>query len=185
MIIIGITGTLGAGKGTIVDYLVTRRGFRHYSVRAFLLEEIRKRGLPENRDSMFALGNELRAQHGPSYVVDQLYVQARSAGGNAVIESVRTTGEVSSLRKKGNFSLLAVDADPQIRYDRVVSRNSETDRVTFETFTENEQRESISSDPGVQNLRACIGLADHVLRNNGNVEELYNQLEPVLAQMNL
>ena len=27
MIIIGITGTLGAGKGTIVDYLVKEKGF--------------------------------------------------------------------------------------------------------------------------------------------------------------
>jgi len=185
MLIIGITGTLGAGKGTIVDYLVTRRGFRHYSVRAFLLEEIRRRGLPENRDSMFALGNELRAQHGPAYVVDQLYGQAQAAGGNAVIESVRTTGEVASLRKKGNFILLAADADPRVRYNRIVSRNSETDNVTFETFTGNEQRESVSSDPGVQNLRACIRLADHVLQNNGTVEELYQQLESVLTTINV
>ena len=43
MIIIGITGTLGAGKGTIVDYLVKERGFVHYSVRAFITEEIEKR----------------------------------------------------------------------------------------------------------------------------------------------
>ena len=45
MITIGITGTLGAGKGTIVDYLVKNRGFVHYSVRAFITEEIKRRGL--------------------------------------------------------------------------------------------------------------------------------------------
>ena len=44
MIIIGITGTLGAGKGTIVDYLCKKRGFLHYSVREFLVEEIKNRG---------------------------------------------------------------------------------------------------------------------------------------------
>ena len=38
MITIGITGTLGAGKGTIVDYLIEKRGFVHYSVRAFITE---------------------------------------------------------------------------------------------------------------------------------------------------
>ena len=52
MIIIGITGTLGAGKGTIVDYLIKTKGFTHYSVRAFITKEIEKRKLPVNRDSM-------------------------------------------------------------------------------------------------------------------------------------
>jgi dephospho-CoA kinase len=126
MVIIGITGTLGAGKGTVVEYLVKERGFRHYSVRAFLLEKIRELGMPENRDSMLAVGNRLRAEHGSSYAVDQLFLRALEAGGNAVIESVRTTGEVASLRQKGQFILLAIDADPQIRYERIVIRNSET-----------------------------------------------------------
>lgn len=46
MLVIGITGTLGAGKGTIVDYLVDSKGFAHYSVRAYLIEEIKKREPP-------------------------------------------------------------------------------------------------------------------------------------------
>ena len=37
MIIIGITGTLGAGKGTIVAYLIETRQFMHYSVRRYLI----------------------------------------------------------------------------------------------------------------------------------------------------
>lgn len=41
MIIIGITGTLGAGKGTVVEYLKTK-GFKHFSVREFLTQEIKK-----------------------------------------------------------------------------------------------------------------------------------------------
>ena len=45
MIIIGITGTLGAGKGTIVDYLCKKRGFLHYSVREFLEEAFSYVGL--------------------------------------------------------------------------------------------------------------------------------------------
>ena len=180
MIIIGITGTLGAGKGTVVDYLVRERGFHHYSVRAFLLEKIRELELPENRDSMLLVGNRLRAEHGPSYAVDQLFLRAMETGGNAVIESVRTTGEVASLRQKGRFMLLAVDADPKLRYERIVLRNSETDRVSFETFIENEQRESVSADPAVPNLPACIRLADYVLMNNGTVEELYEELGKIL-----
>jgi len=43
MIIIGITGTLGAGKGTVVEYL-QEKGFRHYSARGFITKEVEKRG---------------------------------------------------------------------------------------------------------------------------------------------
>ena len=45
MRIVGITGTLGAGKGALVEYLQTRHDFKWFSVRAFLLREIEKRGL--------------------------------------------------------------------------------------------------------------------------------------------
>jgi len=37
MLIIGITGTLGAGKGTIVEYLVKNKNFKHYSVSGYLI----------------------------------------------------------------------------------------------------------------------------------------------------
>ena len=80
MITIGITGTLGAGKGTIVDYLQKAKGFAHYSVRAFLIDEIKRRGLEVNRDSMTLVGNDLRAQHSPSWIVEQLYHQAQASG---------------------------------------------------------------------------------------------------------
>jgi len=183
MVIIGITGTIGAGKGTIVDYLVEKKGFTHYSVRAFLLEEIRKRNMPENRDSMYHLANELRSIHGPSWVTDQLYKMAVLSGKNCIIESIRTPGEINSLRGKEKFYLLAVNADPYIRYERIGLRQSETDKVSYETFLENESRESDSSDPNKQNLRQCISMADFVFENNGTKEELLRRVDEVLEKI--
>ena len=110
MIIIGITGTLGAGKGTIVDYLVNQNNFNHYSVRDYLIREVEKRKLPVNRDSFVIVANDLRARHSPSYIVEELYQKALKSGQDCVIESIRTPGEVESLQKKGNFYLFAVDA---------------------------------------------------------------------------
>jgi dephospho-CoA kinase len=180
MKIIGITGTLGAGKGTVVQYLVEQKGYHHYSVRAFLLEEIRRRGLPENRDSLTMVANEMRSVHSPSYVTDQLYFIARKKGQDCVIESIRTPGEIFSLRTKGDFILLSVDADPEIRFQRIIARNSETDRITYNTFLSNEAREMTSDDPNHQNLRACINLADFHLLNNGTPDQLFHQVENLL-----
>ena len=176
MITIGITGTLGAGKGTSVDYLIQHRGFVHYSVRAFITEEIKRRGLEVNRDTMTLVGNDLRAQHSPSWIVEQLYEQAQASGCNCIIESVRTAGEVEALRGKPSFYLFAVDADPRVRYERVVLRGSETDHISYETFLANEQREMANDDPNKQNPRYCIDHADYRFDNNGTREELNQQV---------
>jgi len=180
MKIIGITGTLGAGKGTIVEYLVGTYHFRHFSVRALVSEHIRSMGLPVNRDNMVLVANGLRESHGPSILVEMLYRSALEDGTDCVIESIRTPGEVEALRSKGMFTLFAVDAMPEIRYERIRGRNSETDRISYATFLENERREMESNDPNHQNLKACIALADHVFMNNGSKRELFDQVDAVL-----
>jgi dephospho-CoA kinase len=180
MLIIGITGTLGAGKGTIVDYLIKEKGFLHFSVRAFIAEEIVRRGMTVNRDSMVVVANDLRKNNSPSYITDCLYEKALAAGKNSIIESIRAPGEIYSLREKGRFFLLAIDADPEIRYERISLRKSETDHISFETFIDNEKREMNSTDPNAQNLKKCMELADFKLLNNGTLEQLNHQIEEIL-----
>jgi dephospho-CoA kinase len=180
MLVIGITGTLGAGKGTIVDFLTNSKGFKHLSVREFIIKEIEKQGLPVNRDSMVIVANKLRSDNSPSFIIDQLYDQALASGKNCIIESIRTPGEVKSLREKGNFYLFAVDADPLTRYNRIYKRQSETDNISFATFLENEEREMHSTDPNHQNIMACMNSADFIFNNDGTLEQLVSSVEETI-----
>jgi len=176
--IIGITGTLGAGKGTVVEIL-KQRGFEHFSVREFLNQIIQSERKEINRDNMVEVANRLRKENSPSYLAEQLYENAKVFP-MAIIDSLRTLGEIEALRKKGKFILLAVDAKPEIRYERVVLRGSETDRVSFDEFIENERREWESNDANKQNLKACIEVADYTVENNGSFEDLEKTIKNII-----
>ena len=111
-IIVGVTGTNGAGKGTVVDRLVTKYNFAHYSVRGYLLGEMKKRKIKNtDRDAMRRLANEIRANQSPSYIVEQLFDEAQRPVDScpdvpiSIIESIRVPMEALALRRRaeGNF----------------------------------------------------------------------------------
>ena len=180
MIIIGITGTIGAGKGTVVEYLVKNNGFKHFSARDLIVEEVNKRGLENTRDNMVVVANDLRQKYGSGYVADELYRRALVTGDNCIIESIRTVGEIESLKNKGGFVLLAVDAEPRTRFERILVRKTMTDNVSFDKFLEDENKEMESDDPNKQNLKKCIQMADFVIDNNGALDELNLKIEEIL-----
>lgn len=183
MIIIGITGTLGSGKGTVVKYLIENKGFEHYTVRGFLIEALKERNMYVNRDTMRSLANQLRKENSPSYIIEKLAEKALQSGKNCIIESIRTPGEVEALKKYPKFVLLAVDADINLRYQRIRERNSVTDQVSFETFVDNEKLEMHSEDPNEQNLSRCIEMADHTILNNDSIDSLNNDIEAFLKNL--
>lgn len=178
-VMLGITGTNGAGKGTVVEYLIKQKKFVHFSASGLITEEIEKRGLPVNRDSMIEVGNDLRAKNGAGYIAEELIRRASKNEGNSIIESIRTLGEVEKLREKGGI-LLAVDAEQKLRYERNLKRGGVKDDVSFGEFVEQERKEMESDDPNKQNLLACRKAADYVIQNNGSIEELNNEIEKLL-----
>lgn len=180
--IIGVCGTLSAGKSTVAKILV-ERGFKHFSVRDFLVQEITKRGVDVTRDNMVVVANELRERYGPSYVVGKLYEQGKEAGGNIIIESIRNVGEVESLKGKEDFFLLGVNASSQLRYSRLIDRGGIIDNISYEQFVSEEEREMNNPDPHKQNISRCFEMSDYVIDNEGDLDGLKNRVESVLNEI--
>lgn len=179
--IIGITGTLGAGKGTVVEYLVDKYHFLHISARLVWTLELEKRDLPVNRDSMTLLANQLRAEYGPAYFVQEALGSVIDTE-DVVIESIRTVAEAELLKSAGGV-LLAVDADQKVRYQRICGRASALDNVTYEEFARQEKTEMASEDMNKQNVARVIKMADYTILNTNTPAELQTAVDAFLKQI--
>lgn len=184
MQIIGITGTLGAGKGTVVEYL-KQKGFVDFAVSdTFLAGEAARRGLTPDRPTRRMLANEYRAK-GPTKLMEAVYELALPAiedGERVIIEPQHTKAEVEFIQSKGGV-VFSVDADLRVRYERIKARGGAKDIVSFDEFAEAQELEMHSPDPNKNNLGAAIAAADTHFLNNGTREDLHAQIEKALAQM--
>ncbi len=176
--IIGLTGKFAAGKGTVADMLIAR-GFVYHSLSDVLREELARRGVAESRTSLMALGNELRAAEGPDALAQRILERLRD-GRDHLVDSIRTPAEVATLRKLPDFTLLGIDADPEVRFRRLIERGRQGDPLTWEDFRALEARETSSDDPAAQQLAATFALADIVVMNDGPVDALASAVERVL-----
>ncbi len=178
--ILGITGTDGAGKGTVVEYLVTQKSFSHYSVSGYIAKEVERQGLPISRNQLRLTGNELREKYGDDVLVVRALEEIRAKSETAVIiESIRATAEANTLKAAGGI-LLAVDADPHIRYERVQGRRSDKDQVTFDEFLSHEELEKNDPNPHGMQKAKVMAMADYTIFNNGSLEALQQAIDEFL-----
>ncbi|HSR70379.1 MAG TPA: AAA family ATPase [Acidobacteriota bacterium] len=178
--LIGLTGRNGAGKGEVAAFF-KKKGFRFYSLSDVIRDEIRKRGEAVTRGQLVETGNRLRAEFGHDVLARR--VRDRLDGtDNCVIDSIRLPEEVEALRTLPGFLMLSVEAEPEIRYQRVLQRGRESDPQTLEEFLELEGLELAKPGSGRQQLAETAKKADHRVPNNGTIEELHRRLELFLGQ---
>ena len=182
--IIGLTGRNASGKGTVASLLM-KRSFSYHSLSDTLRTKLAEKGIEESRDNLIAIGNKLREEGGPGVLAAMMREKIVTPSDH-VVDSIRNPYEVSSLRRKydnHSFCLIAVDAKPEVRYERLSERNRKGDSRTWEQFLEQEKLEESSDNPNKQQLFATINEADYVLDNSGNLEYLENNLQNIIDNL--
>jgi dCMP deaminase len=178
-VLIGIAGLYGAGKGEVVDYLV-ERSFYALSLSDVIRAELADQGLEESRGRMIDTGRALREAGGPGVLADKLVARLLPERHYA-IDSIRHPAEVEALRASGRpFHLIWVDADSQLRFERLQSRARQGDPTSHAELLELEARELGSDDPAAQQLLAVRELADFRFSNEDSLEALHAEVLQVL-----
>jgi dCMP deaminase len=182
--IIGLTGSLAAGKGVVADFL-KKKGFVYLSLSDELRQIAKENKIELTRQNLQDLGNKLRREQGTGIlakvVIDKIYNQEYK---KAVVDGIRNPAEVEELRKVKDFFLVSVDAPQEIRFHRMTARNRESDPMTYEDFLRVDARDKGEGEEAYgQGVGKCMALANFTIQNSGTLEEVGLKIEEMYDQM--
>jgi dephospho-CoA kinase len=176
---VGITGTMGSGKGEVARIL-RKHGFVHYSFGDFLRQELDKQGIEHTIAATTEFANKLRKEHGPGYIAELMLRQFQAKPPkHAVFESLRSPAELAVLKRIPHFILISVDAPREQRFERIKHRGRRDGINSFEEFCEQEDRQ-LEGSLHEQQILNVMDAADIKVVNIGNLEELENQIREEL-----
>jgi dCMP deaminase len=176
--IIGLTGSLSAGKGSVSDFL-KKKGFVYTSLSNELREFAREHKIELTRKNLQDLGNRLREEKGPGVLANLIIKKINNQMfENVIVDGIRNPAEVYALKQMKNFFLVSVDAPPQIRFKRMVERNRESDPTSWEGFIEVDQRDKgIGESSSGQAVGKCMEMAEINFINDGELEFVERKVE--------
>ncbi len=181
--IIGLTGENCSGKGTVAEYL-KKKSFYYYSLSDVIREDLSTKSIEITRDVLIQRGNALRQKYGPSVLAVRTAAKIQ-ADKNYVIDSIRNPREVEELRKLKRFVLIKVVSLPENRFKRMTARNREGDPKTLKEFTRVEELEAVNKDSSKQQIIASIKMADKVLENDAQFQDLFKKIDLLLQELQM
>lgn len=180
--IIGLAGTNGAGKDTLGDLRLARHNARKVSLSDILRVKADERGLSHERANLSAISTELSAKLGAgalsTMTIHNFHKTKADDEMGLSIVSIRRPDEARAIQDAGG-TLLWIDADREIRYQRILAANRGRidDAVTFEEFCAQEDREMHphSDDPFALNMAGVRDIADIHLMNEFDTREEFER----------
>jgi len=159
-LVVGLAGMPGSGKSLVVE-TAAALGFGVVVMGDVVREETQKLGLELTPKNVGRVMLELRRKGGASVVADKCIPKIEQQEcAKVIVDGVRSLSEVDAFKKHfSNFSLIAVYASPETRFNRVYRRQRSDDPDGWGVFRERDLREL-----GV-GLGDAIALAEYLVVN--------------------
>lgn len=178
MIVIGLAGRIGAGKGEVASYLKKKYGAQQFVYSDILSDALRRLHMPVTRENLQKLGEGLRGKLGSDVLVNAM--RGDLAAGKAelrLVDGIRYVNEVRMLREFLRNKLIFIDAPFELRYERVTKRaeKGEAD-MTLKQFKE---RAKAATEKELDRVKE---MADCVINNAGSQKELYKKIDELMGR---
>lgn len=180
--ILGLTGTICAGKSCACEMLA-QQGFRILSfgaeVKEFIKEDLESRG-PMTRERMQYWGRRAREIYSTDFWERRLFAKINEFDSERyVVDGFRYVEQVENFRRAyEDFYLVAIDAQPRLRYERMLARARPGDAKNWQEFLHIDARD-LGAIAG-QETAKCIALADAIVMNNSTLEEFERSVKHVV-----
>ncbi len=178
-IMIGLLGTIGAGKTTVSDYLVSKHDFYRVVMGNLVREVAKKESLELTRENLQEIQKRYRDNFGQEYFIKEaVEILKKSNKNKLLIDGVRTPTDASEAKKAGAVIIL-IDAPKKVRFERLKARKREGDAQTFEKFLEQEKREW-EMLYFKETLKKYV---DYKIDNSRSTKELYKKVDGLLGKI--
>jgi dephospho-CoA kinase len=159
-IVVGLAGMPGSGKSLVVK-TAQQEGYAVVVMGDVIREETQKCGLKLTPKNIGKVMLELREKGGNSIIADKCISKIeQQKSGKVIVDGLRSLSEVDAFKAHfSKFSLIAVHASPETRFNRLYRRRRSDDPDGWELFHERDLREF---SVGLGN---AIAMAEHFIIN--------------------
>jgi dephospho-CoA kinase len=177
-IVIGLAGMPGSGKSIVVD-TARELGYDIVVMGDVIRQETLKRSLALTPQNVGKVMLQLR-EEGGNYVIAEKCIPKieEQASFKVLVDGLRSLHEADIFKKHfSKFSLLAVHASPETRFNRLSNRRRSDDTSDWKVFYERDMREL---SVGLGNV---IAMAGQMIVNENSFEQVKSKVQESLKRV--
>lgn len=180
--ILAIVGMTGSGKTLCAQHLQAK-GYYQFRFGSIVTDEVERRGWQVNPENEKVVREEFRANHGMDVMAQKALPRlhtALQAHQSIVIDGLYSFSEYKTLQDEFPqiMVVLAVVAARHLRYQRLAQRPIRP--LTTQEAQARDWREIEKIEKG-----GPIAIADYTLLNDGESDQLLQQLDALMAKLSL